>query len=121
MTEIRHIEGLYAMWDELRQRHPGLAIDNCASGGRRIDLETTMRSFPLWRSDFSDVGGPEHGARLQIGDQSQTAGLSRWIPLHTAAVWSFTPYAFRSAMSSGVVLYGDIRPTPFRQTTPGAR
>lgn len=113
MTEIRYVEGLYALWDELRQRHPGLAIDNCASGGRRIDLETTMRAFPLWRSDFSDVGGPEHGQRLQSGDQSQTAGLSRWVPLHSAAVWTFTPYACRSAMSSGVVLYCDIRVDTF--------
>ncbi len=40
MTEIRYVEGHYAMWDELRARHPGLWIDNCASGGRRIDLET---------------------------------------------------------------------------------
>jgi alpha-galactosidase len=44
ITEIRHIEGLHAMWDALRTRHPGLMIDNCASGGRRIDLETCSRS-----------------------------------------------------------------------------
>jgi alpha-galactosidase len=96
------------MWDELRRRHPGLAIDNCASGGRRIDLETISRSFPLWRSDFSDFGGPSFGRGLQIGDQLQTAGLSRWVPLHTAAVWTFTPYAFRSAMSTGIVPYCNI-------------
>jgi len=35
MTEIRYVEGLYEMWDELRAKHPGLLIDNCASGGRR--------------------------------------------------------------------------------------
>ena len=40
MSEIRHIEGLYAFWDELLARHPGLVIDNCSSGGRRIDLES---------------------------------------------------------------------------------
>ncbi len=42
MTEIRYIEGLYAMWDDLRARHPGLMIDNCASGGRRIDIENLL-------------------------------------------------------------------------------
>ena len=52
ITEIRYIEGLYAFWDELLARHPNLLIDNCASGGRRIDLETTSRSVPLWRSDL---------------------------------------------------------------------
>jgi len=46
LTEIRYVEGHYALWDELRARHSGLWIDNCASGGRRIDLETLMRSSP---------------------------------------------------------------------------
>lgn len=37
MKEIRHIEGLYYFWDYLLSRFPNLLIDNCASGGRRID------------------------------------------------------------------------------------
>ncbi len=52
MMEIRHIEGLYKFWDYLLERFPRLLIDNCASGGRRIDLETMSRSAPLWRSDY---------------------------------------------------------------------
>ncbi len=108
MAEIRHIEGLYAMWDELKERHPGLLIDNCASGGRRLDLETTRRSYPLWRSDYTDVGAMDEGNNLQIGAQSQTAGLSRWIPLHSASVWTFEPYDVRSSFSTGLTLYTDI-------------
>jgi len=108
MHEIRHVEGLYALWDELKRRHPRLAIDNCASGGRRIDLETTARAFPLWRSDYTDVGALHEGMGLQVGAQSQVAGLSRWVPLHTAAVWTFSPYDFRSSMSAGVIPYTDI-------------
>ena len=46
MAEIGHITGLYAFWDELLARHPGLIIDNCAGGGQRIDLETIARSVP---------------------------------------------------------------------------
>ena len=34
----------YEMWDELRARHPGLLLDSCASGGRRIDLEVRARA-----------------------------------------------------------------------------
>jgi len=109
MTEIRHIQGLYTMWDELRARHPGLVIDNCASGGRRIDLETTSRSFPLWRSDYTDAGAAKEGYRCEVGSQCQTAGLSRWIPLHTASVWRIEPYSVRSAVSTGLVFYPDIR------------
>ncbi|MDI7276908.1 MAG: alpha-galactosidase, partial [Anaerolineae bacterium] len=113
MAEIRHIEGLYAMWDDLLARHPGLAIDNCASGGRRIDLETMSRSFPLWRSDFSDFGGPSWGPTLQIADQVQTSGLSRWVPFHTGPVWTFSPYDFRSAIGAGIVPYCDLRAADF--------
>lgn len=113
MTEMRHIEGLYAMWDELRARRPGLLIDNCASGGRRIDLETTLRSFSLWRSDYTDAGVASAGHQAEIGAQCQTAGLSRWLPLHSAAVWTLTPYAFRSSVSTGVVFYPDIRPDDY--------
>ena len=72
MTEIRHIEGLYAFWDGLLARHPGLIIDNCASGGRRIDLETIGRATPFWRTD---------GPRDAIAHQCHTYGLLPWVPL----------------------------------------
>lgn len=57
MTEIQHMSGLYAMWDELLASRPGLRIDNCASGGRRMDIEMMSRSFVFWRTDhgFSDT------------------------------------------------------------------
>lgn len=101
MTEIRHIEGLYAYWDELRERIPGLMIDNCASGGRRIDLETISRSIPLWRSDYQ--------CRLNfdpIGMQGQTHGINLWIPLSTGCFEKSSEpdiYAFRSALGPGMV------------------
>jgi len=97
MTEIRYVEGLYQMWDELRARHPGLLIDNCSSGGRRIDLETIMRSAPLWRSDTScSPGHPDW-------NQSQSYGLSLYIPLHTACGWTPEPYDFRSSATGGAI------------------
>lgn len=71
MTEAGYIEGLYRFWDGLRQRHPGLLIDNCASGGRRLDFEAMSRSVPLWRSDR--VWDP-------IEQQNQMMGLSHIIP-----------------------------------------
>ena len=59
ISEIRHIEGLYAFWDTLLVRFPNLIIDNCSSGGRRIDLETMSRSLPLVekRLRFGRSGG----------------------------------------------------------------
>jgi alpha-galactosidase len=101
MTEIRYIEGLYAFWDELRQRHPHIWIDNCASGGRRIDLETCMRSLPLWPSDFPDIGGLATGMGLHVGDQCINAGLARWLPLFGGGVWNLSPYGTRSEIMGG--------------------
>jgi alpha-galactosidase len=112
MSEIRFVEGLYAMWDELVARRPGLVIDNCASGGRRIDLETASRSYALWRSDFQDVGilaRPNHLGEAAIANQVQMAGLAQYVPFSTGALWAFDPYSVRSAMSAGAPAYMDLR------------
>ena len=96
MTEIRWIEGLYAMWDELLARHPGLAIDNCSSGGRRIDLETIGRATALWRTDW-----PQDA----IHHQCHTFGLLSWVPLNMsdgAVMAKGSEYEWRSAMTAGL-------------------
>ena len=112
ITEMKYVEGLYHVWDELVARNPALRIDNCASGGRRIDIETCRRSWPLWRSDFNDIGeglkGESHRAHMGRADQMHVAGLSLYIPFHAGPVWASTPYEWRSAMASGMTLYGKI-------------
>ncbi len=101
ISEIRHIEGLYAMWDELRARHPRLVIDNCASGGRRIDIETCRRSVPLWHSDMVCF------KPNPTGEQLQNAGLYRWLPFHACAAFGYEPmYSFRSGMCGGNIVVG---------------
>jgi alpha-galactosidase len=51
LSQIRHIMGLYKLLDRLMQTWPDLLIEGCASGGRRIDLETVQRSHTFWKSD----------------------------------------------------------------------
>jgi alpha-galactosidase len=112
MTEIRHIEGLLAYWDELRRRHPDMLIDECASGGKRNDLEMMRRAVPLWRSDFpSGV----------VENQCMTYGISMWIPYHGTGVFgwetppydgkieSIEPYVFWSKATPSVMCALDIR------------
>jgi alpha-galactosidase len=99
MSEIRHITGLYAFWDELLARHPGLIIDNCAGGGQRIDLETIARSVPLWRSDL------QCWPFDPLAMQTQTQGLAPWIPLSAAVCEAPTKYAIRSALGTGMVTH----------------
>lgn len=95
ITEIQHITGYLAFWDELRRRFPNLLIDTCASGGRRLDLETLRRSVPLWRSDH---------AYEPSSMQQQTYGLSLWIPYFGTAVNSVDPYYFFSQMTPAIGL-----------------
>lgn len=96
LHEIRHIEGLYAFWDTLLERHPGLLIDNCASGGRRLDLETTRRSIPLWRTDYHYFE--------PNGYQCHSYGLNHYLPLSGTGSGHPDLYAFRSSMNSALVL-----------------
>ncbi|MBL8815406.1 MAG: alpha-galactosidase [Planctomyces sp.] len=93
LTEVRFVNGLLEFWDELRARHPGLIIDNCASGGRRLDFESMRRSVVLWRSD-SCWGDAEYPRNVQ----AMTHGLSNWLPLHGLGAASADTAALRSGM-----------------------
>src|SRR5664280_1019326 len=98
--EIKHIEGLYAFWDSLLVRFPELLIDNCSSGGRRIDLETTSRSAPLWRTDYQ-YGEPN-------GYQCHTYGLHFYLPVHGTAIYSTDSYTFRSGLGATAVTNWEV-------------
>lgn len=95
MREIRHIEGLYAFWDYLLQRFPEAIIDNCASGGRRLDFETMKRSAPMWRTDYT-YGEP-------IGYQTHTFGLNFFLPLTGTGVLKSDRFTFRSSLGTSVI------------------
>ena len=81
ISEALHIGGLYRFWDDLRVKHRGLSIDNCASGGRRIDLETLRRSLRLRRC-------PGGGSRISF----RSTGLE--LPLqqitHSDRAWDLS-------------------------------
>ncbi|MFH1022365.1 MAG: glycoside hydrolase family 36 protein [Planctomycetota bacterium] len=101
LVEMRFVEGLYAFWDELRRRHPGLLIDNCASGGRRLDLETIGRSVALWRTDYNCFPFMNPDA-----SQLHGAGLNLWLPLNATSPTAKPgdTYQARSAYSAGFIL-----------------
>ncbi|MFF7994352.1 alpha-galactosidase [Kitasatospora xanthocidica] len=45
---------VYRLLDELRERHPGLEIESCSSGGARIDYGILERTDRIWASDTND-------------------------------------------------------------------
>lgn len=100
MSEILYINGLYRLWDSLLSRFPSLLIDNCASGGRRIDAETLKRSVPLWRSDFQC--SVNHGIE---GTQNHGMTFPLYMPYSgTGAGRAYDEYRIRSAYSPALGL-----------------
>jgi alpha-galactosidase len=112
MTENLYVQGYLAYWDGLRQRHPQLIIDSCASGGRRDDLETLRRAVPLIRSDF--LFEP-------TSQQCHHRQFAQWIPYHGGGyvtgqsaigqhgVADVEAYGFRSNMQPSLTLCYDMR------------
>ncbi|HWE64027.1 MAG TPA: glycoside hydrolase family 36 protein, partial [Chloroflexota bacterium] len=99
ITQIRHVTGFLAFWDELRRRHPNLLIDCCASGGRRNDLETVRRAVPLWRSD-------DNGNALD--EQCHTYGIAFWLPYSGSGISPSDVYTLRSGMMPGYQVFMQV-------------
>lgn len=106
ITEIKHLTGYLAFWDELLRRHPALYIDTCASGGRRNDLETLRRAVPLLRSDYPVADFTPGCAN---GQQGHTYGMSQWIPFQGTGAPLSDAYTMRSCFTPAYRLGWDPR------------
>jgi alpha-galactosidase len=97
MKEMRFVEGHFIFWDTLLKQFPHLAILNCASGGRRIDLESILRGQPLWRSDYNCFT-----EATSESTQDHSFGILHWLPFQgsmTRAWFVLDTYDARSALS----------------------
>lgn len=47
--------GLYRLLDRLRDAHPAVEIESCASGGGRVDFGILERCHRIWASDSNDA------------------------------------------------------------------
>ncbi len=97
ITEMKYIEGLYAYWDRIRQAFPDALMEECASGGRRIDLETVMR-FQLHQKT-------DHWFDNTL-DQASLFSLARFLPnsIIVAHLNRLDDYSFHSTMASSLCL-----------------
>ena len=94
ICENHYVTNLYRFLDYLTENIDGLIIDNCASGGKRLDLEMAYRSIPFWRSDYNCA---VH-YNLFEATQSQTYGLSFWLPISGTALNMQSEYSSRSGV-----------------------
>ena len=92
ICENHYVTNLYEFLDFLTENIDGLIIDNCASGGKRLDLEMTYRSIPFWRSDYNCSVHSD----LFEATQSQTYGISFWLPVSGTAFNMTNEYSSRS-------------------------
>lgn len=51
----RQTEAIYRLFDQLKERNPGLEIESCASGGARIDFGVVDHVDRFWVSDNNDA------------------------------------------------------------------
>ncbi len=96
ITELRYVEGLYAYWDRLAATWPDSLREECASGGRRIDLETLQRMPLHQKSDYwfdSEV------------DQASLWSLSQYLPnnLITVPLTRLDDYSFHSTLAASLI------------------
>ena len=103
VTEAKYVAGLYEFWDALRARFPHLIIENCASGGRRLDFEAVSRSHSYCRTDFA-IG---HRGPTQVVDvQNVTINTLAYQPFQgseTTPASFFDDYGFFSSVCAGSV------------------
>jgi alpha-galactosidase len=66
----RHVLGLYRLLDRLREAHPEVEIETCASGGGRADWGILGRTQRVWTSDMTDA----------LERQRIQRGCALWLP-----------------------------------------
>jgi hypothetical protein len=112
VTENKYTHGLYQYWDAVRHRQPHLAIDNCAGGGNRIDLESLSRTVFLWRNDADN--NIMFAGRDPVDQQADTLALSVFAPVNNGNIHckhypdapdvsntALDPYIWRGASMTG--------------------
>lgn len=82
VKEMLHVDGLYRFWRDLREHFPDMYIDNCASGGRRLDYMLADHSFPLCQDDYAAAAKNSFTA-IQL----QNIFLNEIYPLHSTLSW----------------------------------
>lgn len=81
-----HIRGLYDVLERLREAHPDVLLENCSSGGLRLDLGMALRTHV---SFLSDPDWPEHSLQVFWGtstflapDRTLHWSYSEWVGEH---------------------------------------
>jgi alpha-galactosidase len=97
VSEMHYVEGLYAYWERIHETWPDALMEECASGGHRIDLGTVMRMHVHQKSDY------------WFDDEADNASLfavSAYLPNNVIAAHlrELDDYSFHSTLASSLCL-----------------
>ena len=108
MVWYLHIKAVYDLVDKLKEKHPQLMIESCASGGGRSDYGALYHFDQVWTSDNTDA----------IDRMSIQRGYSLMNPIKTMRAWvcditgvykpSSLDFRFNIAMQGSLGLGGDL-------------
>ena len=105
IAEAKHIAGLYEYMDEMRKRFPDILQENCASGGRRLDINMLTRAHAYCRSDYY-IGQKPNDTAFILG-QNATLNTIAYLPFQ-GCEFNCVPvgddYGAFSIISSGTVI-----------------
>ncbi|MBQ3387817.1 MAG: alpha-galactosidase [Thermoguttaceae bacterium] len=104
LAEAKHISGLYEFLDNMRREFPGLLQENCAGGGRRLDMEMISRAHSYCRSDYFIF--PKEDDSAFIMGQNATHNTLPYLPFQggeSNCVTVGDEYGMMSVLSSGNV------------------
>jgi alpha-galactosidase len=75
----RQTRAVYALMDKVREHHPNVEIESCASGGGRSDFGALSRTHRVWVSDCTDALERleiQHGARNFLPPEAMGCHIS---------------------------------------------
>jgi alpha-galactosidase len=123
----------YRLMSQLRERHPGLEIESCSSGGARIDYGVLEHTDRVWASDCIDpvervrivagtstllpfelIGAHVGSGRNQVTGRSSDLALRLAVALfgHAGLEWDLTTTSpeVRAQLAEWVALAKSLRP-----------
>jgi molecular chaperone DnaJ len=102
-----HVNGLYQLLEEIRERYPDLLIENVSGGGNRLDFGMVQRSDTGWMDDrtapsvvvrhnlegLGDIFSSIFGKGKKEEPKGETVETTVEIPFRTAALGGKVPIA----------------------------
>ena len=107
--QVQHVQGFYQVLDDILEACPELFIEQCASGGHRIDLGTVRRGHSFWMNDHTT-----HSALVRVLQH----GLNTVLPGNYANTnicqqrHDFTTYDYLSHAAGGFGYSGKLWEAP---------